>query len=74
MLPEQTEMEKCTIYHRDGKRVTISCKLGLWQVEGNYGLTIINEATRYFLQYKAGGEYSDIIGGKSVVDLIREMT
>jgi len=57
-------------YKRDGEACTISCNLGLWEVKGRYGLDLINEATHYFNQYKASGEYSEIIGGESVLDII----
>lgn len=60
---EITDMEKCTIYKRRGDKCTISCKLGLWSVDGPYGLKLINEASRYFEQYKADGEYSGILDG-----------
>ena len=66
------DMEKCTIYQRRGDKCTISCKLGLWSVEGEYGLELINEATRYFEQYKADGEYSEILGGRSSIDALTE--
>jgi hypothetical protein len=65
-----TDMEKCTTYKRDDDRCTISCNLGLWSVSGKYGLGLINEASHYFEQYKADGEYSEILGGKSVVEVL----
>jgi hypothetical protein len=65
-----TDMEKCTTYKRDDDRCTISCNLGLWSVSGKYGLGLINEASNYFEQYKADGEYSEILGGKSVVEVL----
>lgn len=60
------DFEKCTTYTRNGTKCTIRCNLGLWEVTGPYGLQIMNEATHYFNQYKADGEYSDIIGGPTV--------
>lgn len=68
----KTDLEKCTTYHRDGDRCTISCNLGLWSVTGKYGLELINEAGRYFEQYKRDGEYSEILGGKSVIEKMLE--
>jgi hypothetical protein len=60
----QTELEKCATYHRHGDRCEIKCKLGLWSVEGPFGLQLINEADRYFRQYKADGEYDKILGNR----------
>jgi hypothetical protein len=65
-----TDMEKCATYKREGDQCTISCNLGLWSVSGKYGLGLINEAYHYFEQYKADGEYSEILGGKSVVEVL----
>ena len=68
-----TDMEKCTTYKRHGDRCTIKCNLGLWSVEGKCGLSLINEASHYFEQYKADGEYSEILGGESSIEkIIRE--
>ena len=58
-----TDLDKCATYKREGNRCTISCKLGLWSVEGKYGLELINQAMHYFRQYKADGEYHSLIGG-----------
>jgi len=66
-----TDMEKCTIYTRIDKLCTIKCRLGLWSVEGKYGLDLINEASHYFEQYKADGEYEQIIGGESSIEKLR---
>lgn len=54
-------MEKCTICTRRGDRCEIKCKLGLWSVVGPYGLALINEAEHYFRQYKADGEYDELL-------------
>ena len=70
MTPELTDMEKCTTYKREGDQCTISCNLGLWSVSGKYGVDIINEALHYFRQYKMDGEYSEILGGKNVMDTL----
>lgn len=63
-------MEKCATYTRVGERCEIKCRLGLWAVSGKYGLDLINEANHYFEQYKADGEYSEIIGGKTVLEAL----
>lgn len=60
-MSEQTEMEKCTVYKRRGDRCEIKCKLGLWSVDGPYGLKLMNEANHYFQQYKADGEYDKLL-------------
>ncbi len=65
-----TEMEKCTTYTRCGDTCTIKCNLGLWEVTAQYGLNLINEASSYFEQYRVAGEYHEIIGGKSPLELI----
>ncbi len=67
-----TDIEKCTTYRRVGDVCTISCNLGLWSVSGEYGLVLMNEANHYFEQYKSDGEYSSIIGGKTVVEKLKE--
>lgn len=60
-MNEQTEMEKCTVYKRRGDRCEIKCKLGLWSVDGPYGLALMNEANHYFQQYKDDGEYDKLL-------------
>lgn len=65
-----TELERCATYTRVGDTCTISCKLGLWEVSGPYGVQLINEAEHYFQQYKADGEYHQILGGKSPTELL----
>ncbi len=62
-MEEQIKFEKCVTYRRRGDKCTISCNLGLWSVEGPYGLQLINEANHYFQQYKADGEYDELLKG-----------
>ena len=57
----ETEMEKCAIYNREGDRCTITCRLGLWAVDGPYGLATMNEAGHYFEQCKRDGEYDELL-------------
>ena len=64
-MSEMTEIEKCVTYKREGKICTISCNLGLWSVSGRYGLDLMNEAEKYFLEYKFAGEYDSILGGSN---------
>jgi len=63
-MSDSTDLEKCAIYTRRGDRCVIKCKLGLWSVEGPYGLALINEAEHYFQQYKADGEYDQLLGNE----------
>ena len=55
------DMDECCTYTRDGDHCRIECKLGLWAVEGPFGLDLINEAYRYYAQYKADGEYTALL-------------
>jgi len=63
---------KCTNTKYDGKRWSIDCRLGLWGVEAPTREQALQEAFRYFEQYKSDGEYSSIIGGKNTVDALIE--
>ena len=57
-------IEECSDFTIEGDQLTIYCKLGLWSVTGpmTEGQNIIDEAWRYFLQYKNDGEYDDLLG------------
>ena len=68
-----TEYNQCTVTTKKGDTITITCKLNQWSVKGNDLERVTNEARHYFNQYKRDGEYSSIIGGPSVIDVIREM-
>lgn len=68
-MTEMEEFDACTTYRRRGEKCTISCKMGLWSVEGKYGLSLINEAMHYWRQYKSDGEYSSIIGGETAEEV-----
>jgi len=67
----QKQFNKCTTKRtRKNGNTSINCKLGLWGVSApneDQAQAII-EALRYWHQYKEDGEYSEIIGGKSVID------
>jgi hypothetical protein len=67
---DMTELEQCATYRRDGEACTIACKLGLWSVTGKYSLSLINEAEHYFQQYKADGEYHELLGGDDPVTVL----
>ena len=60
---------KCTTAREYGGRISIKCKLGLWGVDAPDRSTAFNEAISYFQLYLADGEYSDIIGGLSALDV-----
>jgi len=68
----ETDISKCSTTKIGNHTLTISCNLGLWSVSGRCGFTVINEANYYFEQYKSDGEYSEILGGKSVLDIMKE--
>lgn len=57
----RTDMEKCVVYRRWRDKCEIKCRLGLWSVEGPYSLALMNEADHYYQQYKAAGEYDEIL-------------
>lgn len=65
-LLQEFERDMCELFRcantrkrKDGTR-QISCKFGLWSVEGPDDMRLLNEAARYFFQYKADGEYDHI--------------
>jgi hypothetical protein len=65
----QEQFNKCiTKRTRKNGNTSINCKLGLWGVSASNEFEAIVEALRYWHQYKEDGEYSEIIGGKSVID------
>ncbi len=61
-MSNETELEKCSIYKRNGSICTITCRLGLWKVTGKYDLALINKAEDHFQQHKANGDYKKILG------------
>lgn len=73
-LHEFEKFSKCVDMKREeeGERTVIECKLGLWTVDAPTTREAVIEAKSYFQQYLADGEYSEIIGGKSVVDKLME--
>jgi len=63
------DFQKCVDIIHKGSVVEINCKLGLWGVRGQWDDADINrEALHYWRQYKEDGEYSNILGGESVID------
>tara|TARA_R100000544_G_scaffold34455_1_gene21234 strand:- start:55 stop:318 length:264 start_codon:yes stop_codon:yes gene_type:complete len=75
-MSDITEFEKfykCVdITKHDDGRTEVNCKLGLWGTDAPTMREAIVEAKHYFQQYLADGEYSEIIGGKSVIDKLTE--
>ena len=71
-MSELIEYDKFTacavITNHDNGRTEIKCKLGLWNVDAPNLGQAVDEAKGYFLQYLSDGEYSSIIGGKTVTD------
>jgi len=65
-----TEYRKCTNLSVVKGRTIIACKLGLWSVDSLCHSRAHHEAQHYFLQYKSDGEYSGIIGGPNVAEVL----
>lgn len=63
---------KCVDETVEDGRVSIKCKLGLWSVEAKDSDSVYLEAFHYWRQYADDGEYSEIIGGQSVVEKMCE--
>jgi len=66
------EFGRCTTVKQELDSYVVSCNLGLWSVQGPYLFTLITEALRYWECYLDDGEYSDILGGPSVLDKLME--
>ncbi len=74
-MSELTEFEKfymCTKSTKSKGSHSIDCRLGLWGVTAPTLEQAVDEAKHYFLQYMGDGEYHDIIGGKSPVEILSE--
>ena len=70
MIDELTifqNMALCVNETKKGEHVEIACKMGLWSVIGPSN-TVYHEALHYWKQYADDGEYSSIIGGKTVIE------
>lgn len=63
---------KCVKKTHSELGLTIECKLGLWSVEGRNPLKVEAEAQHYWIQYNDDGEYSSIIGGPTVAEVLLE--
>ena len=62
------DFQKCVDITFNGEYYDISCKLGLWGVSGTVQEDVYGDALSYWMQYKEDGEYSNILGGESVID------
>ena len=73
-MKELQDFLECVYDEHGGGSYEIHCKLNLWSVSGSSGdkSKVIEEAYHYWQQYKAGGEYSSIIGGKTVMETLKE--
>ena len=68
MATKFKDFQKCVDIIFDGEYYDISCKLGLWGVSGMVQEDVYGDALFYWMQYKDDGEYSNILGGESVID------
>lgn len=50
---------------KDGA-ISIHCKRGLWSVYGRNKRQVEREAVRYWRQYKAAGEYDDLLANAGI--------
>lgn len=66
-----SDFTKCTRYTYFKGLHTYECRKCLWQVSSKKKHDAEAEALHYWRQYKADGEYSDIIGGASVLDILK---
>ena len=66
------DYEKCIRRKIIGDRLQIECVLGLWEVESSSIEDCEKEARHYWNQYMLDGEYSSIIGGESVKEVLKK--
>ena len=64
-------MALCVNETKKGDQVEIACKMGLWSIIGDSS-SVYYKALHYWKQYADDGEYSSIIGGKTVVETLKE--
>lgn len=65
------ELITCVDVSLEGGVYKVDCKRGLWGVAGEDAAQVLDEGWLYFVQYKKDGEYSDLIGGPTVEDVLR---
>lgn len=66
------DFEKCVerTLTSNGLTYNINCRLGLWGVSGPSKSDCEIEALHYWQQYASDGEYSSIIGGPTVLEVL----
>lgn len=69
-MSEQDDFEKCVIESKVGGRTSLKCRLGLWAVMSTDSDSVYLESYRYWRQYRDDGEYHEIIGGKSPIEML----
>ena len=62
----------CTKHSNDADSYRIECVKGLWSVDAPTMILALAASTHYFKQYSEAGEYSDIIGGPTVLDVLKK--
>jgi hypothetical protein len=68
------DFDKCTNLRRlRNANYLFECKKGLWSVECSSLPKARREAAHYFEQYKSDGEYSDTIGGHTVLEVMKKL-
>jgi len=69
----EEDFDKCvTIRRARNADYIFECKKGLWSVQSYSSPKAYREARHYFMQYKGDGEYSDMIGGPTVLEVLRD--
>ena len=63
------KMALCVNEVKRDSNIEVACKFGLWSVVGCKS-RVYEEALHYFKQYMDDGEYSSIIGGKNVSEML----
>ena len=73
MCQDDSDFDKCVNIRRARNADYIfECCKGLWSVQCYSSPKARREAMHYFMQYKDDGEYSDIIGGPTVLERMKE--
>ena len=63
-------MNKCIDIKNVSGVITIKCKLGFWSVSGRDQKEVVSDARHYFGQYLSDGEYHELVGGKSPLQIL----
>ena len=65
-----SDFEKCVEYSCNDGTFKVTCIKGLWSVAGNDKIQVEHKALHYFEQYREDGEYYDIIGGLTPIEIL----